>query len=203
MPALDALRFATALRDRFSSTREEADIAATQGEWTSYMYSLLAGIAKRERLWWAGCAPSLRARSSGGEYREYLWDFTMYEPTKRAVWNLPRVIVEHENVHSLAAFRFDHWKTLLAAAPLRVAIGYTPHASKQDAWVKDINRTAQDQVHGWSQRPDVEDLIALGFWGMTKGEENFRFWRRTPGEVEWSELVLDTRRHVHRGRRRG
>lgn len=176
----------------FNTSRDRAAATETQRDWSAYMFPLLASVAKSLGLWWAGSGFGLPSHPdpAEGERREYLWDFTMYARASRAKWNLPQVVVEHENLHSFEAFQLDHWKTLLANAPLRVAIGYTPRERDRDMWVKSINTVARQPIHGWNQHRTGQDLIALGYWGMTDKDARapFRFWIRHADEQQWTEF---------------
>lgn len=190
MSDLDAKTFAHELSTRFNATRAEANQTDTSGAWSRHVFPLLADIAEDHGLWWAGLNTG-RQRSRTGESREYLWDFTMYRPDTDGLWNLPRVIIEHENVHTLAAFRYDHWKTLCGLAPLRVAIGYVgADASQRKQWVASINDAAEVNANAWYYPAGTEDLIALGYYGMTQGSANYEFWCRRDDERRWTPLTL-------------
>ena len=194
MPDLDAESFARELHAEFEKKRVKGHKTKTVSEWTRHLFPMLAEIARRKNLWWAGRGYGEgKGELRDGEAREYLWDFTMYHRIKgrRAAktWNLPCVIIEHENSYNLPAFKFDHWKTLFSHAPLRVAIGYVRKrmASRREEWVEEINRSADR--HAWHFPPQCEDLIALGYYGMTKAD-NFEFWRRGRSERRWTKLPV-------------
>ncbi len=190
-----AADFAKALHSKFDASRRDGHKTKTAGAWTRHVFPLLREIAEEHRLWWAGRGMGdLSPRY--GETREYLWDFTMYEwvAGRRPVntWNLPCVVIEHENAHDRGAFRLDHWKTLFSHAQLRVAVGYVgarAEAKRQD-WVDDINVAARLGANAWHFPDGTEDLIALGYYGMTKGTGNYLFWRRSHGETQWTPLAV-------------
>ena len=188
MANISAVDFARALHTKFDETRAAGHKTNTSGDWTHHVFPLLGAIAKDHRLWWAGRGMG-KVNPRYGERREYLWDFTMYEPDSAGLWNLPRVIIEHENAHGYKAFSFDHWKTLCGYAPLRVAIGYRGKrsANLRYEWIEKINLAAMAPANEWLFPPDTEDLIALGYDGMT-ASGNFEFWRRRGKEREWSPL---------------
>ncbi len=183
MANMTAADFARALHTKFESTRRRGHKTDTSRAWTRHVFPLLADIAKDHSLWWAGRGEG-KVSPRHGEAREYLWDFTMYEPDRDGVWNLPRVIVEHENSHGFKAFSFDHWKTLCGFAPLRVTIGYRGKRSAhlRSEWITKINDAAVSASNAWQFPPGTEDLIALGYYGMTEASGNFEFWRRTGTE---------------------
>lgn len=191
MPAMSAHAFATALHAQLDAHRADTPDSDAPVAWSAFLFARLKAIASSHGLWWAGRGHrgATRPRATVGEHREYLWDFTMYDNDAAGAWNLPQVVVEHENDHSLDAFRFDHWKTLCAVAPLRVAIGYAgKQPSTRADWVTQINVAAREKLNGWYLPSGTEDLIALGYYGMTQGDGNFRFWRRRGTETEWSPL---------------
>lgn len=191
MQGLDAQTFASELHTRFNDSRAAADETNTAGDWSRHVFPIFADIAEKHQLWWAGLNTG-RPRPRSGESREYLWDFTMYHPDADGLWNLPRVIIEHENSHAVTAFRFDHWKTLCGLAPLRVAIGYVgaSAATKRQEWVDEINAAGKAEANAWHFPPDTEDLIALGYYGMTQGSGNHLFWRRTAASRKWTTLTV-------------
>ena len=187
---MSAEQFARALHRMFDDTRERGDATNSAGEWSKHVFPMLARIAERHDLWWAGGNTEPK-QSRRGEAREYLWDFTLYHPDKDGLWNLPRVIIEHENAHDLDSFRLDHWKTLCGVARLRVAIGYVGATMKDQRheWVEAINAAAKTKANAWHFPPDTEDLIALGYYGMTTSG-NYEFWRRRNDEREWTPLTI-------------
>ncbi len=192
MGKLTASVFAQALHKKFHETRRRSQRLDT----SHHLFPLLREIAEEHGLWWAGRKAG-SADPRHGEAREYLWDFTMYKAVAKKrpadAWNLPCVVVEHENLHGFAAFRFDHWKTLLSRAPLRVAIGYVSKtkAKRRGEWVEAINETSVTDA--WDFPPNTEDLIALGYFGMTKAD-NFEFWWRHGNNRQWTELAVPSKR---------
>lgn len=188
-----AVDFANALHAKFNASRRNGHKTKTAGDWTRHVFPLLKDIAEESDLWWAGRGQG-KASQRYGEAREYVWDFTMYDrivgKQPAEAWNLPCVVIEHENAHSLLAFRFDHWKTLFSHAPLRIAIGYVGKhmAKRRGEWVQAINDASD--ANAWHFPPNTEDLIALGYYGMTKADNNFEFWRRRNDEREWTPLTI-------------
>lgn len=189
---ISAEQFAKALHWGFDRSRKDGHATNSAGEWSRYVFPLFAAIAEQHGLWWAGGNTEAK-RSRRGEAREYLWDFTLYHPDKDGVWNLPRVIIEHENAHDLDAFRLDHWKTLCGVARLRVAIGYVGATAKnrRHEWVEAINDAARERANAWHFPQGAEDLIALGYYGMTT-DGNYQFWRRRDDERVWTPLEVST-----------
>lgn len=190
MSAMSAVSFASALHNKFATARATAHATVTQAEWSRFIFPLLGEIASTHGLWWAGRTGGTRPLETVGQQREFLWDFSMYDNEVAGTWNLPQVIVEHENVRSLDAFRFDHWKTLCALAPLRIAIGYCPDVTAQDGWVGAINQASEHPANGWHPPAHVEDLIVLGHARMTEADGNYRFWRRRGTERIWTPIDL-------------
>jgi hypothetical protein len=194
---MQAIDFASALHAKFDKSRRNGHKTRTAADWTRHVFPLLRAIAKERHLWWAGRGKG-EVNPRYGEAREYLWDFTMYDRIagKRPaeMWNLPCVVIEHENAYSLPAFRFDHWKTLFSHAPLRIAIGYVRQtmADRRGEWVQEINDACE--ANAWHFPPNTEDLIALGHYGMTEGNNNFEFWRRRRGQRSWKKLPVPAAR---------
>lgn len=186
-------KFADELRAILKERHDEAEEAkkGKAAAWSHFMYPCLVDVAERLGLWWASSAVPSRLDPSGnaerrGERREYLWDLTLFarQGVGSGDWGMPLVIVEHENAWSEAAFRVDHWKTLCAFAPLRVAIGYARNAAERKTWIDEAN-AAVGREH-WTFPQETEDLLVLGFGGMTV--DDFGFHLRGRGAKNWLPL---------------
>lgn len=203
---MNAQEFASELHKSFSTRRREADLKVGAAEWSGFMFDILCRMARAQNL--VPCGKG--GGDHGGENRQSLWDFTMYDvwdqPEGDDVdaqsgllthWGLPCVVVEHENQHSESAFLNDFWKTLSTHAPLRVAIGYCGSRQNKkgddlrESWVATINDKSARRPAGWNRAfiEGTEDLIALGFYGMTAADENFRFWIRSHKQWRWEEFT--------------
>lgn len=158
-------------------------------DWTAWMTERLHDVARDaglsclcknrdHRSDFEGCG----AGETRGLQRERLYDLTWYRAWTS--YEIPSVIIEHENSYSLDAFLNDHWKLMFGWAPLRVSIGYARDAAALDAYLPHLNDTAARA--GWRFPPDCEDLSLLGHRGMHP--RSFRVLHRAPGATEWRDL---------------
>lgn len=171
---LTAEIFATSLCARLEGLRDKTSVP-----WTSRMADVLSAIGSQHELVTYG-----HGAGGGAKHREYLWDYTMYADRRDGA--LPVVVIEHENQHHFDAFRDDFWKTLMANAPLRVAIGYCARVDDRAGWVARINQEAATGVWDSSFLGPSQDLIALGFDDMLENDGNFLCWVRSDGSRRWS-----------------
>lgn len=170
---LTAREFASELSTGLALQRDKKD-----QPWTGVMAKLLGKIGEQYGLVTYGHAAGAARR-----HREYLWDYTMYADRRDGA--LPVAVIEHENKYDFDAFRDDFWKTLMAIAPLQVAIGYCRRAEERAEWVARINDEAATGVWDATFLGANEGLIALGFDGMLEGDGNFLCWVRADRSKQW------------------
>lgn len=157
----------------------------TQGYWTEFMTRVLLRTSNRLKL--GLCSQYLpveqvdwaKASKERGLRREYLFDFTMFKGWSG--YELPRVVVEHENLYSKAEFLLDFWKLMLGFAPLRVMFGYTRRENQVlKRWndVEGLSRTRD-----WVYPAESSDLVLIGHREMEP--TGFKVWTRLAGQTEW------------------
>jgi hypothetical protein len=137
----------------------DRDVANTSGAWSSYMAGVFHAMVNE--LGVSCCCHLGHHDEVPGVGREYLWDLTWYE-AHGAYYDLPSVVIEHENQHSDAEFFADFWKVMTAFAPLRVMVGYTGR-EKLEARISQICRLVDAQ--GWTYPPNSTDVILLHEYG--------------------------------------
>lgn len=122
------------------------------------------------------------AKKEEGLKREYLYDFTFYRTWQP--YELPEVIVEHENAWSEGGFLLDFWKLMFGSAPLRVMFGYGRELKRARKYLE--SAWAEKRKNNWYFPPKTEDLVLLGFRDMEP--RAFEVYRRRCGETDWSNI---------------
>ena len=117
--------------------------------------------------------------SGAGIHREYLFDFTWYSEWKS--WELPTVVIEHENSWSMNEFLFDLWKLMMAGSGLRVMIGYRRASVMPESYLEAIHSASL--AGGWRFPLGTEDLVLLGHGRM--GPRGFHVFHRPAGQERW------------------
>lgn len=157
-------------------------------DWTAWMTERLHDTADANGLSCC-CKDDRHGAEFGSEVgqtrgykRERLFDLTWYAPW--VPFQLPEVIIEHENAHSWPAFLADHWKLMVGFAPLRVSFGYHKDPAALDLYTGRLNELAIKR--GWRFPQDCEDLSLLGEVNMAP--RGFRVLHRARGETRWEDL---------------
>lgn len=153
--------------------------------WTSLMFDVFQAAANDCAM--VSCSP----KNKRGPYwakREHLLDVTWFR-TDCGDWDTPELILEHENQHSQQEFLRDFWKLLVGYAPVRVMIGYCGKKDQRVSWIDSLNQKLRDTKAQIRFPGDVEDLILLGYWGMSFTD--FAVYRRRNSEFKKSADSLD------------
>jgi hypothetical protein len=136
------------------------------GKWTAYITHVLHKVARRADL--GCCCRSTEHPSSlkkmtkqNGERHEYIYDFTWYRTWHS--YELPAVIIEHENKLDINEFMADFWKLMFGYAPLRIMICYTM-ADQWQWYIDTIHYYAREA--NWHYPGNVEDLVLIGRYYM-------------------------------------
>ncbi len=168
-PPLRPNSFLYALRHHLAEAteRDRRDALSGAATWTLFVFRALFDAAKDCGMM-ASASKDVERTSQAARWqrREYLFDVTWYRG-EGGPWEIPSVLLEHENLWHRDAFLADFWKLLLGLAPLRVMIGYAANASLRDSWVDAINEMLSvDANNGFRPPADVDDLILIGHKGM-------------------------------------
>ncbi len=116
-----------------------------------------------------------------GYRREYLWDYTLFRKWKE--YELPSVIIEHENSHGREGFLLDFWKLMLGFAPLRVMVGYVSRRRDCSVRFREMERVARSM-----EKPQTTtDLVLIRSPDMKEDKPYFLGWERPAGQDEWEE----------------
>jgi len=178
------------LPDSFPVDRipERGKRALRGADWTDWIAVQLHEVARQRRL--SCCchfAPHSATLDSGergqprGYHLENLFDMTWYRDWSR--YELPEVIIEHENEWRFKAFMRDHWKLMMGRAPLRVSFGYT---RKRDGW-KQLQKKLNGHAtrNAWSFPATTEDLVLVGH-GHMMTPHDYKVLHRGAGDRSWS-----------------